>query len=129
MLTVNLALSWITAKSRLQNRQLMLASLSGKGKISHKKEGKPWLQQPAAGKDSQGGEAVECTSSPPQEVQKRGRVFIFWLPPPPAGLSVDPGHTLTYQLSICSGILFSLPGFQEQQQLRGAIQQLRAPFQ
>lgn len=50
-------------------------------------------------------------------------------PPPPAGLSVDPGHTLTYQLSICSGILFSLPGFQEQQQLRGAIQQLRAPFQ
>lgn len=122
MLTVTLALSWITAKSRLQNRQLMLASLSGK-------EGKPWLQRPAAGKESQGGEAVECTSSPPQEVQERGRVFILWLPPPPAGLSVDPGHTLTYQLSICSGILFSLPGFQEQQQLRGAIQQLRAPFQ
>lgn len=62
----------------------------GRGRDSHKKGGKPWLKQPAAGNKSQGGEAVECTSSLPHEVQKRGRLFIFWLPPLPAAPRTHP---------------------------------------
>lgn len=49
----------------------------GRQRESNKKGGKPWLKPTAAGNKSQGGEAVECTPSLPQEVQKRGRVFIF----------------------------------------------------
>lgn len=84
----------------------------GRGRDSHKKGGKPWLKQPAAGNKSQGGEAVECTSSLPHEVQKKGRAFIFWLPPSPCCSQDTPSLT---SLAFALEVLLSLPGFQEQQ--------------
>lgn len=105
-------------ETRLQNRVVLVVKLSqGRKRDSDKEEGKPWLPQPAAGIKSQGGEAVECISSLPLDVQQRERVFIFWLSAPsPCWVSVDPGHTLTFQLSICSASSVSASGFQEQQQ-------------
>lgn len=125
MLTVTLALSWIIASEQ--------AAYVGKPSQGRERDsnkgGKPWLKQPAAGKASQGGEAVEYTSSLPQEVQERGRESISWLPLPlQLGVLIQDTPSLTSSAFLLE-VLFSRPGFQEQQQLRGAVQQLTSPFQ
>lgn len=82
----------------------------GRQRESNKKGGKPWLKPTAAGNKSQGGEAVECTPSLPQEVQKRGRVFIFRPPPPAVRVLIQDTPSLTSSAFVLE-VFFNPLGF------------------